>query len=76
MPLCIGNTDNLLKGEKMGEYICEINGTSLEKLANTPIIRCKDCKYYWDSESLCMISYLVWKPESFCSAAERREKNE
>ena len=53
----------------------------LEKLpsAQPEIIRCKDCRYYGeslpdvDTRMICHKTALNYKPDDFCSYAERRE---
>lgn len=49
-----------------------------------PVIRCKDCKYFIDSNEQCQLidtrlhfyeRYKRWTEDSFCSWAERKEKD-
>ena len=51
-----------------------IDATQIHELPKTEIIRCKDCKYYWENAHEC--TYLnqgCIKPEFFCGYAEQKE---
>ena len=41
------------------------------------VVRCKDCKHYWESARMCCFADLPIndsvKPEDYCSRGERRE---
>lgn len=49
-------------------------------IASQPLIRCKDCKHYYYADNRipqeqrysCDLDGDRWKPEDFCSYAERR----
>ena len=54
----------------------------VEPVAVVPVVRCKDCKHYYFADNripqeqryVCEISGEIWKPDDFCSYAERREE--
>ena len=41
--------------------------------AQPEIIRCKDCKNYWDSADLCCLTQCDAYEDDFCSRAERKQ---
>ena len=70
---------------KAREYVREAIDTIYNRLeelpsAQTEIIRCKDCKHYYFADNRitqeqrysCALDGDRWKPEDFCSYAERK----
>ena len=58
------------------EYIClvkRINGIVAQKTLVTELVRCKECKYYKQSEAFCENGNGLWQAgdECFCSYGER-----
>ena len=46
---------------------------ALDALRQPQIVRCKDCKFYWEENEFCYISQGYTKPEHFCGWGKRKE---
>lgn len=60
------------------EYIClvkRINGIVAQKTLVTELVRCKECKWYKQSEAFCENGNGLWQAgdDCFCSYGERKE---
>ena len=76
------------KVEKMKEYIVETNGFTkngrfivadrVKIIKKGELIRCKDCKNWWESAQMCAIAEFPTgsscSAEDYCSKAERKEE--
>ncbi len=64
------------------KYIEQPTDNAIERFEQIPegIVRCKDCKHYYYADNripqeqrfVCDLDGDRWKPDSFCSYAERR----
>lgn len=62
---------------KEGEYIALANSDGEHQLTETPIVRCRDCRF-WATERR-FFGYCVGKefnPNGFCSWGKRKESDE